>query len=182
MKNSEYALALLIASATIFGGCNAATNQGQPVESGSPAVQTPAVQAPAGPPVSINAEMVSLVDHAGHALWDVERSGNQPATPEDWERVAEHATQIAAAGSLIALPGTGPNDITMTQNANWKKWSRALSDAGVAALEATQSKNMEALVAANGRLVDVCENCHKEFKPSLPSEGIMHKHMHVDTP
>ena len=30
-------------------------------------------------PVSINAVMVSLVDHAGHALWDVEQEGNERA-------------------------------------------------------------------------------------------------------
>jgi len=32
-----------------------------------------------------------------------------------------HATQLAAAGSLIALPGTGVNDITFTQEANGQK-------------------------------------------------------------
>jgi hypothetical protein len=37
---------------------------------------------------------------------------------------------------------------------------------------------MEALVAANGQLVDACEGCHKEFKPQLPSEGIVHAHAH----
>ena len=37
---------------------------------------------------------------------------------------------------------------------------------------------MEALVAANGRLVEACEGCHKQFKPALPSEGIMHSHVH----
>ena len=36
----------------------------------------------------------------------------------------------------------------------------------------------DAVVAANGQLVDVCEACHKAFKPALPSEGIVHKHTH----
>ncbi len=179
MKNSRSTSALLLLSSAVFlGGCNAATEP--PRQSTQP--NPPAANAPAGPPVSINAEMVSVVDHAGHALWDVERDGKQPRTQSDWEVLAEHSVQVASAGSLIALPGTGPNDITMTQQANWQKWSRALSDVGMEALRATQSKNFEALVVANGRLVDVCEGCHKEFKPSLPSEGITHRHMHVDTP
>jgi len=136
---------------------------------------------PSGPPVSINAEMVSVVDHAGHALWDVEREGRAPKTPAEWELVAEHATQMAAAGTLITLPGTGPNDSTLTKQADWKKWARAMSDAGLAALRASESKDMKALVAANSQLVDACEGCHKQYKPSLPSEGITHQHMHLES-
>jgi len=122
--------------------------------------------------------MVAFVDHAGHALWDVEKQGKAPKTEDDWAIIGEHATQLAAAGALLQIPGTGTNDRTWTQSPGWTKWTRALSDAGLAALKATESKNMEALVTANGQLVDACEGCHKEFKPSLPSEGITHAHAH----
>jgi hypothetical protein len=54
-----------------------------------------------------------------------------------------------------------------------------MSDAGLAALRASERKDMKALVAANSQLVDTCEGCHKQYKPSLPSEGIDHQHMHV---
>jgi len=53
-----------------------------------------------------------------------------------------------------------------------------MSDAGMAARKAAQDKNREALVVANGQLVEACEGCHKEFKPTLPSEGIVHTHAH----
>jgi cytochrome c556 len=43
-----------------------------------------------------------------------------------------------------------------------------MSDAGQAALKATEGKDLKALVAANGQLVESCEGCHKEFKPELP--------------
>jgi cytochrome c556 len=122
--------------------------------------------------------MVTIVDHAGHQLWDVEQSGRAPKTDAAWANLEEHATQLAAAGALVSLAGTGVNDIVWTNSAGWLKWSRALSDAGLAALKASQDKNMEALVAANGQLVDACEGCHKEFKPQLPSEGIVHAHAH----
>jgi cytochrome c556 len=62
--------------------------------------------------------------------------------------------------------------------ASWQKWAQALSGAGMAAQKAAQEKNRDALVAANGQLVESCEGCHKEFKPSLPSEGITHTHDH----
>jgi len=169
---------LLGAVALLLVGCSGSQPPAQPAQTAQPAVTY--APPPSGPPVSINAEMVSVVDHAGHALWDVERDGKAPKTQGDWELVAEHAVQIAAAGTLITLPGTGPNDITMTQQADWKKWSRAMSDAGLAAFKASENKDFKALVAANSRLVEACESCHKQYKPTLPSEGIAHQHMHIE--
>lgn len=170
---------VVIVGAWLAAGCSAPA----PVES-TPAVQPVAAPAPPPPrsPVSINAEMVTIVDHAGHQLWDVERPGRAPKTDAAWANVEEHATQIAAAGALVSLAGTGVNDITWTGTPGWQKWTRALSDAGLAAVKAAQEKNMDALVAANGQLVDACEGCHKEFKPDLPSEGIVHAHVHPFRP
>jgi cytochrome c556 len=129
-------------------------------------------------PVSINAVMVRLVDHAGHQLWNAEKPEMAPKTEADWENIVEHATQIAAAGALIRLEGTGPNDRTFVQNPEWQKFAMEVSAAGMAALKAGEAKNHEALVAANGQLVEACEGCHKRFKPALPSEGITHSHLH----
>jgi hypothetical protein len=176
MKLKTVTVGLSLGSALLFIGCG---SEIQPPAQTTPPVVT-STPPPSGPPVSINAEMVSVVDHAGHALWDVEREGRAPKAREDWELVAEHAIQIAAAGSLITLRGTGPNDLTLTQQADWKKWARAMSDAGVAAFKASEQQDMKALVAANSQLVDSCEGCHKQYKPSLPSEGIDHQHMHVE--
>jgi hypothetical protein len=167
------------AGAWLLVGCGAESQPpAQAAQTAQPVVTS--TPPPSGPPVSINAEMVSVVDHAGHALWDVEREGRAPKTQADWELVAEHAIQIAAAGTLITLPGTGPNDLTLTQQADWKKWSRAMSDAGLAAFRASESNDMKALVAANSQLVDACESCHQQYKPSLPSEGITHQHIHSE--
>ena len=176
MTVSQLKVGLSVAlGAFVIVGCSAPVQQ-QP---SPPAAETvkpaPPIQRP---PVSINAEMVALVDHAGHALWDVEQAGKAPKTDAAWANVEEHATQIAAAGSLIALGGTGVNDLVWIEAPGWQKWSKAMSDAGASALKATHEKNLEALVAANGQLVEACEGCHKEFKPELPSEGITHVHAH----
>jgi len=143
----------------------------------------PAATAPSAPPVppmpvSINAMMVTLVDHAGHNLWGYEGDGNAPKSPADWENVEEHATQLAAAGSLIMLGGAGPNDMVWRNEAGWREAARAMSDAGMAAINAAHAEDYDALLAANGQLVDSCETCHKQFKPELPSEGILHQHVH----
>jgi hypothetical protein len=122
--------------------------------------------------------MVRVVDHAAHQLWNAEKEGMAPKTDADWQNIVEHATQIAAAGALIRLEGTGPNDRTFVQQPEWQKFASAVSNAGLAALRATETKSQEALVTANGQLVDACEGCHKRFKPALPSEGITHAHVH----
>jgi hypothetical protein len=122
--------------------------------------------------------MVRVVDHAAHQLWNAEKEGLAPKTDADWQNIVEHATQIAAAGALIRLEGTGPNDRTFVQQPEWHKFANAVSNAGLAALRATETKSQEALVTANGQLVEACEGCHKRFKPALPSEGITHAHVH----
>jgi hypothetical protein len=165
------ALALTACLAT---GCSTPPEKSPPSAQAASTLSAPPVQSP----VSINAEMVRVVDHAAHQLWNVEREGMAPKTDRDWEAIVEHATQIAAAGALIRLEGTGPNDRTFVQQSDWQKYGGALSNVGLAALKAAEAKNQEALVAANGQLVDVCESCHKRFKPALPSEGITHSHFH----
>lgn len=163
-----------------FGVC-LVTGCSAPAENPQPSAQPASATSSASPvlsPVSINAEMVRIVDHASHQLWNAEKAGMAPTTDADWENIVEHATQIAAAGALIRLEGTGPNDRTFVQQADWQKFATAVSAAGLAALKAAETKNQEGLVAANGQLVEACEGCHKRFKPSLPSEGIIHSHVH----
>lgn len=159
----------------LAAGCNAPPAPPQSsAQVGSAAGSPPAVLSP----VSINAEMVRIVDHAGHQLWNAEKPEMAPKTDADWEDLIEHATQMAAAGALVRLEGTGPNDRTFVHEPEWQKFATALSTAGLAALKAAEAKNQAALVAANGQLVEACEGCHKQFKPALPSEGITHTHAH----
>jgi len=154
--------------ALLIYGCNAGAPE-QPAQPASP----PASVVP--PAVSINAVMVSWIDHSGHELWDTEKRGNAPKNDADWRRLERHAIQLAAAGTLISLGGTGEYDREWSQRPGWKTQAQALTDAAVASLNAVRSKNFEAVVTANGRLTDTCERCHEEFKPSLPTEGIVHQ-------
>jgi cytochrome c556 len=169
--------AVLGAGVVVLAGCGSPQpQQTQPaapqtsVESAAPTTATPKV--------SINAVMVALVDHAGHNLWDVEREGAAPKTDAAWQVVQEHAVQIVAAGPAITVGGTGPMDANWVKVPTWRAHAQRMSDAGAAALAAANAKNFDALVVANGQLVESCESCHKEFKPDLPSEGIAHAHAH----
>jgi hypothetical protein len=175
-RNSPRHVILAIFSASVMVAACAAP-PAQP-----PAAQTASVLPAAPqfvvPQLSINASMVALVDHAAHNLWEVEREGKAPKSDADWEVVAEHAIQLAAAGPAITVGGTGPTDTLWVQNPSWRAHAQNMSDAGVAALRAAQAKNLDQLISANGKLVDSCEACHKEFKPAIPSEGILHGHAH----
>jgi len=156
-------------------GCSAPAEPARsPAQVASPATSAPAVVSA----VSLNAEMVRVVDHAAHQLWNAEKSDMTPKTDADWDNIIEHATQVAAAGALIRLEGTGPNDRTFVQQPDWHNFATAVSTAGLMALKAGEAKNKEALLTANSQLVEACEGCHKRFKPALPSEGITHSHPH----
>ena len=154
-------------------GCGTSTPA--PVEKAAPAATAPLT---AKPEVSINAIMVALVDHAGHNLWAVEGAGKAPKTDADWAVIEEHAIQIAAAGPAITVGGTGPSDAMWVVLSTWHNYAQKMSDAGVAAMNAAQKKDLTALIAANGQLVESCEACHHDFKPALPTEGIVHQHDH----
>lgn len=165
---------LLGMSALFLGACSSPA----PQQAAPPPAAEQVAPLMAKPEVSINAVMVALVDHAGHNLWEVERKGKAPKTDADWQNVVEHAVQIAAAGPAITVGGTGPTDAAWVKTPSWHTHAQRMSDAGVAAMNAAKSKNFDALVVANGQLVESCEGCHKEFKPDLPTEGIVHGHAH----
>ncbi len=167
---------VFVLGALSLWGCSSPGQQAPPAQQAAIA-EKPALT-PVIPGVSINAIMVALVDHAGHNLWVVEQEGKKPKTDADWDTIEEHAVQLAAAGPAISAGGTGPADSGWINSPNWRAHAQRLSDAGRAASVAAQSKNFEALVTANGQLVEACEGCHKEFKPDLPTEGIVHKHAH----
>ena len=165
----------VIVAAAVIAGCSAPKQEAAPAPAPAPA-------APAAPvvklPVSLNAAMVRLVDHSSHDLWELEKKGNQPKTEDDWENVEHHATQVVLAAAVIRLEGTGVHDKEWTTNEKWHTFAKAMSDAGTAALKAAEARNFDGVVAANGQLAESCGNCHNEFKPALPSEGILHKHTH----
>ncbi len=140
------------------------------------AADTPAA-APAAPvapalklPVSINATMVALVDHASEPLWI---DAYVPPTSEDrWAEAEYNAYQLAVAGKLIQLDGTGPNDANWVIDPKWKADAEELSAAGMDALAAAKARNVDQLNKAGDRLVAACESCHKAFKPDLPTMGL----------
>ncbi len=162
----------VIVAALMMAGCSAPVQE--QAATAAPAPGAPVVKLA----VSLNAAMVRIVDHAAHDLWEIEQTGKQPKTEDDWEDVEHHATQVLASGATIRLEGTGVHDREWVTDEKWQAAAKAMTDAGVAALKAAEARDFDGVVAANGQLAESCESCHTQFKPSLPSEGILHKHRH----
>ena len=162
------------ATVLLLTGCNAAEKP----QAATPASVAPPAQPAVMPAVSVNALMVAWMDNSAHVLWNVEKPGRAPKNDADWLDIQEHATQLAAAGTLIQLGGTGQADPGWVKTPDWKTHSQTLTNAALDAIKAAKAKDQAALVKANGQLVESCESCHKEFKPELPSEGISHHPPH----
>lgn len=175
------ALSLIVIgiSAVVISSCESPAQQEPPP---APAAAAPAATEPSVRlPVSYNALMVAMIDNAGHVLWDIEKEGFAPKDEADWVEVQDHAIQLAAAGAMLQVEGTGPADAGWLKQVGWTSNATAMGAAAMAAHGAAKDRNEEALVKANGELVAACEGCHKEFKPSLPTEGITHQRPHSES-
>jgi hypothetical protein len=124
-------------------------------------------------PVSINALMVTMIDHSAHHVWD-HQALERELSDEEWRIVEYFSIQLAGAGSLITLGGSGPADAGWAADEQWRTFSQAMSSAALIAMDAAKTKNKDLLASAGDALITSCQGCHDAFKPALPTEGIMH--------
>ena len=104
------------------------------------------------------------LEPASDVIWDsagfiVTESGEQdlqPTTQEGWDHVRNAATVIAESGNLLMMPG-------YAVDSDWMEYSQGLIAAGLAAREAAQAKDAEALFEAGARLYSVCLACHNRY-------------------
>ena len=125
-------------------------------------------------PVSINALMVTLIDHSAHYIWDYS-SLEREISDDEWRTVEYYAIQLAGSGPLITLGGTGELDDTWVQAEAWTSYSRTMTNAAMLALDAARNKDKPLLASTGDVLIASCQGCHDAFKPGIPTEGIMHQ-------
>lgn len=125
--------------------------------------------------ISINEVMVAQIDHAAHFIWDAADPANEVSDVE-WEEVEHHAIQLIASQSMMTMGGSGVNDSMWVVQSGWRAYVDQMDAASLHALNAARSQNQVALRSAGDELVASCEGCHRQFKPSIPTEGLLHRH------
>ena len=128
------------------------------------------VNIPFTPDVSINEVMVAQIDHAARFIWAA-ANPDLPAVEIDWQEVEHHAIQIVSSRSTLSMGGTGVNDAMWIVQQSWRDYVNQLNNGGLLAIRSARDNNVQGLVQAAEMLVQACEGCHQQFKPSIPTEG-----------
>ena len=121
-------------------------------------------------PISINEVMASLINHSADPIWVA--AWRNPQSDDDWRELEHLSRQLQVGGALLSIPGTGPADRVWTDNAKWRGYADQLSAAAARAGNAARSKDVALISRAGDEIVDVCEACHIDFKPALPTMNI----------
>jgi len=134
-----------------------------------------ACQPPAEPeqlrlPVSINEVMASLINHSADPIWVA--AWKNPQTDRDWRELEHLASQLQIGGALLSIPGTGPVDEQWTSRPAWREYANQLPATAGRAVNAARSRDVELISRSGDEIVDICESCHIDFKPDLPTMNI----------
>lgn len=129
----------------------------------------PVEAAPATTPVAtVQQIMRGIVAPAATVVFDsvgtiVSTAGIEeraPKTDEEWAEVGSSAAALVESGNLLVM-----GDRAVDRD-DWLKMSRALADAGLAALKAAEAKNADGILSAGEVINESCDNCHQKYQRS----------------
>ena len=142
------------------------------------------------PTATVREIMDSIVDPSADALWDsVEVVATlegtvkkEPKTDEDWHALRRHAIALIEASNLllmpnrlVAKPGEKAEDprvdlhpeeiqtLIRQDPGTWNTVAHGLHDAAMQSLQATDAKDVTALLNAGDVLDQACESCHRRY-------------------
>ncbi len=121
-------------------------------------------------PMSINEVMASLINHSADPIWLA--AWRNPQSEEDWRELEHLVRQLELGGALIQIPGTGPVDEQWTGRREWHDYAVQLEQAAARAVNAARSQDVELIARSGDEIVDICESCHTDYKPGLPTMNI----------
>jgi len=82
----------------------------------------------------------------------------QPSTETEWAAVGASAAALVESANLLMVGDRA------VDKGEWAKMSKALADAGMVVLKATQAKDPMAILAAGETLNASCDNCHSQYQ------------------
>lgn len=106
------------------------------------------------PVASVTQLMQAMVIPASSALFNVPR--DPPADKTEWTEVRHHAIVLAESGNLLLI-GDRAQDSEV-----WAATSRALAEAGEAALKAAQARDVDTIAEVGNQIIAACESCHEK--------------------
>jgi hypothetical protein len=128
---------------------------------------TVSVEAPVTTPVaSVKQIMIGIVAPAATVVFEsvgtiVSAAGIEeraPKTDEDWAAVGSSGAALVESGNLLVMGDRA------VDREDWVKMSRALSEAGMLVLKATEAKNADGVLAAGATVNETCDNCHRKYQ------------------
>ena len=82
----------------------------------------------------------------------------QPSTDTEWAAVGASAAALVEAANLLMVGDRA------VDKGGWATTSKALADAGMLVLKATQAKSAEGILEAGETLNASCDNCHRQYQ------------------
>jgi cytochrome c556 len=109
--------------------------------------------------------MLDLIHPASNDIFlFVNRGGSKHEW--EWATVRRSALTLAESGNLLTTRGRARDQ------GDWMKDAKMLADAGRAAYQAAQAKDLSALSQITESLDASCTTCHKQYRPNVfPREG-----------
>jgi hypothetical protein len=131
----------------------------------APAAQTSGPPPPA-PVASVQQIMRGIVGPAANVVFEsvsttVSRSGieeKQPRTDSEWAAVGSSAAALIESANMLTLGGRA------IDKDEWMTMSKAMAEAGMTALKATEKKDPAGVLAAGEAINTSCDNCHRKYQ------------------
>ena len=116
--------------------------------------------------------MASVMEPAADHLWAsvgwiITPEGEekiQPQTDEEWILVRNSAVTVAESGNLLMM------DRRKMDDEDWIGWSRDLIDAGDAAMQAADARDVQGVFDTGEQVYFACAGCHAQYWANDPNQ------------
>lgn len=118
--------------------------------------------------------MRAAVQPPGDGIWAVQF--NEKLSDAEWLLLDQDSTALAAAATLISLPGASKSDKVWAAwgaNADWQTWVMDMRKTAFDIRAAAKAKNQMAMSDAADHLTEVCQSCHDKYRPATPTDGVV---------
>ena len=115
--------------------------------------------------------MASMIEPAADHIWASagtiitaeETIEIRPETDEDWFRVRNSAVAVAEAGNLLMM------DRRRMDDGDWVAWCRQMIDAGDAAMQAADARDVQGIFDTGEQIYFSCAGCHAQYWANDPN-------------